>query len=251
MKHRLALVSYLNTKPFIEGLNKFFPDGELDLELLPPAECPKELANGTCDMALIPVGSLPDFADLSILKDHCIGAQGAVDSVFLFSQVPVQEVDKVILDLHSRTSNGLTRILMQHFWKRKVDFQVPDSRDFDLIQGNTAGVAIGDVAYKIKDRYNYVYDLSEEWMSYTGLPFVFAVWAYIGERWATQDLQRMVHALEWGRVHRKEAAQKWGGQFGYSPEEAERYLCESIRYRLDQPKHQALERYITELKALD
>lgn len=250
MKHRLALVSYLNTKPFIEGLDHFFSSEELDLRLLPPSDCPRELAAGNCEMALIPVGSLLDFEDLTILNDHCIGADGPVDSVYLFSKVPVSEVETVLFDCHSRTSNGLTRILMEKFWKRNVTFQMPAVRDFDLIQGTTAGVAIGDVAYKIKGHFPYVYDLSEEWENYTRLPFVFAVWAYRKDHWTVAEVDRINQALTWGREHRKEAALKWGDEFGYSPKEAERYLCESIKYKLDGPKHQALERYIRELKEL-
>ncbi len=250
MKHQLALVSYLNTKPFIEGINQYFSESELDVRLLPPAECPKELLAGNSDMALIPVGSLVDFSGLAILKDHCIGANGRVDSVYLFSRVPIHEIEEVRLDPHSRTSNGLTRILMQNYWKHKVGFVMPEGRNFELIQGSTAGVAIGDVAYKIKGEYEYVYDLSEEWKNYTQLPFVFAVWAYRPEHWPTDDLEKIKLALEWGRHHREEAARKWGKQFGYTLEGAITYLSKSIIYELDAPKHQSLERYIKELKEL-
>lgn len=250
MKHSLALVSYLNTKPYIDGLNHVFSSDELDLKLLPPSDCPKELFSGRSDMALIPVGSLLDFDNLAILKDHCIGAEGAVDSVYLFSRVPVNKVEKVLLDPHSRTSNGLTRILMHKFWSQEVVFQLPETRNFELIQETTAGVAIGDVAYRIKDQFQYVYDLSEEWQSYTQLPFVFAVWAYTEGSWTEKDLERIHLALEWGRTHRRQAAVKWGAEFGYSDKEAQIYLCDSIKYKLDAPKHKALERYIRELKEL-
>lgn len=250
MKHSLALVSYLNTKPYIDGLNHIFSPDELDLKLLPPSNCPKELFSGRSDMALIPVGSLLDFDNLTILKDHCIGAEGAVNSVYLFSRVPVAEIEKVLLDPHSRTSNGLTRILMSKYWKHEVDFQLPEARDFGLIEETTAGVAIGDVAYGIKDQFPYVFDLSEEWQFYTQLPFVFAVWAYTEGAWTDEDLERIHMALEWGRTHRKQAAMKWGAEFGYSDVEAETYLCDSIKYKLDAPKHKALERYIQELKEL-
>ncbi len=250
MRHTLVLVSYFNTKPFIEGLNHSFSEDELRKKLLPPAECSLELSSGKCNMALIPVGALLDFRGITILKDHCIGADGAVDSVYLFSQVPVYEIEQVLLDRHSRTSNGLTRILMERHWKHKVSYQKPCSRDFNLIKGKTAGVAIGDTAYRIKNQFPFVFDLSEAWKAYTQLPFVFAVWAYRKEQWSEEDVKRIDQALTWGRQHRKLAALKWGENFGYSTEEAERYLCRSIKYKLDSPKHAALERYIRELKEL-
>lgn len=250
MKHTLALVSYLNTRPFIDGLNHVFSNGEVTLNLLPPAECPTQLASGVSDMALVPVGSLIDFEGLALLKDHCIGADGAVDSVYVFSQVPIQEAEIVLLDSHSRTSNGLTRILMKSHWRHQPQFSMPEERDFSLIQGKTAGVAIGDQAYKIKDQFQYVYDLSEVWKDYTGLPFVFAVWAYRPEFWTQTELAKVHTALEWGRANRKSAAARWGKDFGYSLPEAEQYLCHSIQYELDHAKHQALERYFKELKEL-
>ncbi len=250
MKHTLALVSYFNTKPFIAGLNHVFSPDELEQRLLPPAECPTELASGNCDMALIPVGALVDFKDIAILKDHCIGADGAVDSVYLFSEVPIHEIETVLLDGHSRTSNGLTRILMQRHWKHQVNFRRPEGRDFNLIKGKTAGVAIGDAAYQIRGQFPYVFDLSEEWGKYTQLPFVFAVWAYRKDQWSQEDLSKINRALAWGTEHRKLAALKWGEEFGYNPAQAEQYLCQSIKYKLDGPKHRALERYIKELKEL-
>jgi len=245
-----ALVSYINTKPFIEGLNRFFSSEEIDIKLLPPADCAPELREQRCDIALIPVGSLVDFEGIRLMKDHCIGADGAVDSVFLFSQLPISQVEEVRLDPHSRSSNGLTRVLLKNHWKREVTFQAPRERSFDEIGGTTAGVAIGDKAYALRDQFKYVYDLSAEWKSYTGLPFAFAVWAYWPDRVEEGALEKLRDALEWGRIHGKEAARRWADEFGYTIPQAEKYLTETIRYNFDAAKHQALQRYLRELKAL-
>lgn len=251
MTFSAALVSYINTRPYIDGLRKFFSPEELVLNLLPPADCVPELLEGRCELALIPVGALLDFQDLGLMKDHCIGADGPVDSVFLFSQTPVSEIEEVVLDSHSRTSNGLTRVLMARHWKRDVPFRLPQKRSFEEIKGKTAGVVIGDKAYKIRDQFKHVYDLSAAWKEYTGLPFVFAVWAYRPESLGEETLEKVRQALEWGRRHREAAAEKWAPEFGYTPAQARRYLCESIQYALDAPKHAALHRYFSELKELD
>ena len=250
MSFSAALVSYINTRPYIEGLRKFFSPEELELKLLPPAECAPELLAGRCELALVPVGALLDFDEIGLMKDHCIGADGPVDSVFLFSQVPIEEVNDVLLDLHSRTSNGLARILMRNHWNNPAPFRAPASRSYEEITGQTAGVVIGDKAYKIRDQFQHVYDLSACWKDYTGLPFVFAVWAYQRSLEQKGVLGTIREALEWGRNHKREAAGKWASEFGYTATQAEKYLCESIHYSLDAPKHAALQRYFSELKAL-
>lgn len=250
MKGSVALVSYINTRPFIDGLNHHFAPGELDLLMLPPAECARALADGRCQMALIPVGALTDFQGLALLPDHCIGADGPVNSVFLFSEVPVEQVEKVWLDRHSRTSNGLTRLLMRDWWGVNPEFAMPETRHFDLIRGTAAGVAIGDEAYKLREQYPYVYDLSGEWKQATGLPFVFAVWAYRPEAWSDGWLNRIEEGLAWGQAHRESAAVNWAEHFGYTLEAATEYLTRSISYQMDAPKHQALRRYFEGILSL-
>lgn len=250
MKPSLALVSYINTRPFIDGLNHEFSQGELDLHLLPPAECATALADGRAQMALLPVGSLQDFQGLKLLNDYCIGADGPVNSVFMFSEVPVEQIEHVWLDRHSRTSNGLTRLLMKDWWRREVTFELPETRPFDLIKGTSAGVAIGDQAYRLRNKYPFVYDLSGEWKQATGLPFVFAVWAYRPGEWSDTTLNRIEQALAWGHSHRKQAAANWAEHFGYSLEAAEQYLTQSISFEMDAAKHEALRRYFQGLKAL-
>lgn len=251
MRLRAALVSYLNTKPFIEGFERFFSAEELEIRLLPPSACAPELLSKQVDFALIPVGSLVDFSGLHLMKDHCIGAEGKVDSVFLFSEVDIKEIEQVRLDPHSRSSNGLTRVLMANYWKRSVDFIQTPERDFSAIKGTTAGVAIGDRAYALRDQYPKVWDLSETWRAYTGLPFAFAVWAYWPERIEAPQLEKIRAALEWGRTQGKLAAHHWASEFGYTIPQAEKYLTETIRFPFDHNKHLALQRYFRELKALD
>jgi chorismate dehydratase len=247
---RIALVSYMNTRPFMDGLEHFFSPEELSLELLPPAQCATALADGTCAMALTPVGSLTDFEGVTLLKDYCIGAEGAVDSVFLFSQVPVEQTTRLVLDPHSRSSNALARVLYKELWKRDPEILAPADRGGEHVQGTTAAVLIGDLAYAQRGNYPYVYDLAGEWKRLTGLPFVFAVWVYRQDLIDPALLERIREALAWGHAHRADTALKWAHHYGYTPEAATQYLCHSIRYEMDAPKHVALERYFDSLMAL-
>jgi chorismate dehydratase len=240
---RVALVSYFNTRPFTDGLQRWFGEDELTLTEVPPSECAAQLKAGLCDMALMPVGALSDFEGVSIMKDHCLGADGKVDSVFLFSHVPVMEATTLVLDPHSRSSNGLAAVLMKEYWEREIPVVQPSGERFSQIKGTVCGVAIGDKAFAEKENYPYVYDLAEIWKRYSGLPFVFAVWAYRPEALNDGMLERVRIALEWGRVNRQKSAVKWAANYGYETEDAVNYLMNSISYEFDSAKHEAMKKY--------
>src|ERR1044072_4457664 len=75
------------------------------------------LAEGTIDVGLVPVTVIPNLAEWHIVADYCIGADGDVASVCLFSEVPIEKVEKVLLDYQSWTSVSLCKILLKQFWK--------------------------------------------------------------------------------------------------------------------------------------
>jgi chorismate dehydratase len=247
---RIALVSYMNTRPYMDGLTQHFQAHELALDLLPPAECATALASGRCAMALTPVGAIVDFQGVAVLNDYCIGAEGAVDSVFLFSQVPIAQTTHLVLDPHSRSSNGLARILYRELWGKTPVLVQPHGRAGAQVRGTTAAVLIGDQAYAERHNYPYVYDLAAEWKRLTGLPFVFAAWVYRPELIERALLDRILIALEAGIAQRRGTAVRWAAHYGYTEEAAVHYLCHSIQYTLDATKHTALERYFASLIAL-
>ena len=240
---RIALVSYFNTRPFIDGLNHWFGQDELLLKEVPPSVCADELRQGACDIALLPVGALTDFEGISVMKDHCIGADGRVDSVFLFSQVPIGEATAMVLDPHSRSSNGLATVLLREYWQRDIPQLQPMGDRFSQITGTVCGVGIGDKAFALRETFPYVYDLAEVWKRFTGLPFVFAVWAYRAGAVSDGQLDRLRMALEWGRVHRQKSAQRWGSTYGYLGVDAEHYIMNCISYEFDSAKHEAMKKY--------
>jgi len=105
----------------------------------------------------------------------CIGAEGAVKTVVLASETPLEAVSKIYLDNHSRTSVALAKILAKHFWKISPEW-IHFSGDISLYPRaeNSAAVVIGDKAFGMQAP--YIYDLAVEWRKFTGLPFVFACW---------------------------------------------------------------------------
>lgn len=250
---RLCAVSYLNTKPFLEGLNNYFSANELDVQTMIPSDCATAFVNGNVDVGLIPVGSLLDLKEVHLSDRFCIGASGKVDSVFLFSNQPISEINTVYLDHHSRSSNGLTKILFRHHWNKAIHYLQEDNY-FQMIDGNRAGVIIGDRAIVMKDKYRYCYDLAYEWLKWTGLPFAFAVWVYdpisVNHSW----INRLEVAFEWGVNRIPEVANKWANEFMMTTERAENYLSESIDYHFDTAKRKALTlylRYLAEIEGIN
>jgi chorismate dehydratase len=176
-KIRIGAVSYLNTKPLLYGLENGPIKDDIELILDYPANLVNLLSNDEIDIGLIPVGALPGLGDYHIVSDYCIGTEGEVASVAVFSEVPMDQIETVILDYQSRTSVMLCKILFEHHWKKSVQFiHASDETYINQIKGNVAGLVIGDRALKIRSKFNFIYDLGMGWKEMTGLPFVFAIW---------------------------------------------------------------------------
>jgi len=192
---------------------------------------------------LLPVGSLLGHEQVDLIDGYCIGADGKVDSVFLFSNQPIDTIDTVYLDSHSRTSNGLARILMHKYWNRDAAF-IHQADYLPLIDGNRAGVVIGDKAVPLRDRFRYVYDLAHEWKSWSGLPFAFAVWAYKSQQVSQAEIQSLKAAFNWGLQHISNSANRWAATFDLTNEKALWYMQHCIDYRFDERKQEAVRLYL-------
>ncbi len=176
-KIRIGAVSYLNTKPLIYGLEQAPIRDEIELVVDYPAHIAAMLGDGRIDIGLVPVAIIPELPESHIVTDYCIGCDGAVDSVAIFSEVPMDEIRTVLLDYQSRTSVMLARLLLRDFWKKDVVFADTMGEEFrHQIRGDVAGVVIGDRALRQKKESKYMYDLGQAWKDHTGLPFVFAAW---------------------------------------------------------------------------
>lgn len=244
-KLKVVAVSYLNTKPLLYGLFKSGLDQEIDLELHMPSECAARLKAGEADIGLVPVAVIPEIPDAKIISDYCIGADGKVETVCLYSEVPLEEVREVLLDYHSRTSVQLVRILLRDHWKLSPAL-VAGTPGFEAaIGGTTAGLVIGDRTIGLDRRYPYVYDLAEAWKSHTGLPFVFAAWVSRREVDA-QFLNQFNAALAEGLEYLPQLIYLLP-----SPDslfDLEHYFTNCISYILDEPKREALRMFLEHLK---
>ena len=167
----------MNTKPLLYGIKR-------SAELMEQTEIIEEypsiiagmLVDGSIDVGLVPVAIIPKLKEWHIISDYCIGAEGDVASVCLFSEVPIEEIQTILLDYQSRTSVNLCKVLLKHYWKKDVVLEDAKADFRDHISGTTAGVVIGDRALEQRKTSPYIYDLAGTWKLMTGLPFVFAAW---------------------------------------------------------------------------
>lgn len=173
---RIGAVSYLNTRPLLLGLEQSDLMDQIELVKAYPAKIAQDLIDGKIDMGLVPVAITPLLPSPHFVSNYCIGAEAEVASVCIFSEVPMDQIEKVYLDYQSRTSVQLARILLKLYWEKDVEFIEAKEGYIDLIGGTTAGVIIGDRALAAQSTFSYIYDLATAWIKYTGYPFVFATW---------------------------------------------------------------------------
>ncbi len=124
----------------------------------------------------MPVAIIPEIANPKLISNYCIGCEEEVYSVCVFSDCPIEEVTTIYLDFHSRTSAKLTEFLLAKHWKIQPEIIRAKPGFIDQIKGKTAGLIIGDRAIERYDKFQFRYDLGEEWFQATGKPFVFATW---------------------------------------------------------------------------
>ena len=244
-KVRLSAVNYINTKPFIYGLIQAGMEDELEMHKDIPAVCADKLMNDEVDLALIPVAALTNMKQHYIVSDYCIGCDGEVKTVCLYTNNPIEEVNRIYLDTHSRTSVALTKILVHEYWKKKDMVYHPIYEiEKAIVDEDSAILAIGDKTIGMDSKYRFTYDLGVAWKDMTGLPFVFAVWA-ANKKLAPAFLNRFNTALAEGLSHIKELL------FILPEQEADfdlkKYFEESISYTLDEKKKEALTLFLSKI----
>jgi chorismate dehydratase len=242
-KIRVGAVSYLNTKPLLYGIERAAISSEIELIIDYPANIATMLLNDQIDMGLVPVAIIPLMNEAHINGDYCIASNGNVASVCLFSETPIERVERVLLDYQSRTSVQLARILMKEYWRISPEL-VDAGRDFrQHIKGTTAGVVIGDRALEQRRISPFVYDLAEAWKGFTGLPFVFAAWIS-NKRLDPGFIKAFDEANRQGILHIDDVV----AENPYPVFDLHDYFTKHLDYRLDALKRKGLERFLSYLE---
>lgn len=245
---KISMVSYLNSKPFILGMELANLLDNIELHLEIPSRTAKKLIENKVDVALVPVAVLPQLQGVDIITDYCIGADGFVDSVFLFSQVPIHKLSKIHLDAHSRTSANLLKVLLNKHWKHNVQYIENTEIHHSLIKDDIGCLIIGDKSIPLRNQFTYQYDLAHEWKQYTKLPFVFAVW--VAKQGTNKSkIKELNKALSLGINHIEKVIPLYNNL--YPKFDLTHYLTQNISYSLDAKKKKAIDLFLNELEQIN
>lgn len=253
---RVGVVSYLNTLPLIDGLDRL---GSLRLEAGVPSSLLQRLLSGEADLSLV---SIFDYqrspVPLRIVPVGMLGCRGRTMTVRLYSRVPAAEVREVHADTDSHTSVRLLQVLMRLRHGREVQLLPYDARESTsegrLVRDPEAMLLIGDkVVTAAPDHrlYPYQLDLGEAWLESTGRPFVFAAWmcrsdldeealGRVRSAAAVLDRQRRHNALRIPQIVHRAAIPR-----GWPRLDAEIYLGELLRYEFGSAEAEAAEHFFT------
>jgi chorismate dehydratase len=236
MPVRVSVIPYLNTVPFLYGLENHPISKEIELDFSVPSASAEKLMNGSVDVGIIPVAAIPEIENAQIISDYCIGAEGKVASVLLCSGEPLNKIKSINLDTDSRTSVLLARILAKKLWNIAPEY-VSYKYGSEPLDFDKSYVLIGDKAMLNSEKFDYVYDLAEEWIKLTNKPFVFACWV------TTKNLDenfksRFNEALKLGVENIEQALHKYTSEFSYAL--SYEYLKNNISYNLNADKREGL-----------
>jgi len=209
-----------------------------------PAKIAQLLIEDKVDIGLIPVAATLKLPTWFLQTDYCIGCDGPVASVCIFSDVPLEQIEYVLLDYQSRTSVNLAKILLCEYWQKEVTFIDATGEDYrSQIKGTTAGLVIGDRALEQRLHSKFIYDLGEAWKDYTGLPFVFAAWISNKEL-PSAFLSEFNSALGDGFNHLEKII-KDASFFTY---DLKAYFTKNISYDFDRKKSRAFGLFLSKVQ---
>jgi chorismate dehydratase len=242
LKVKVSIVSYSNTLPFLYGLKHSPIINDMELSLDIPSKSAEKLLTNQVDIGLVPVAILPELPEYHILTDYCIGANQKVNSVILVSDVPLEEMEEILLDYQSKSSINLVQVLAKNYWKISPKF-TPATVGFEnQVGGKTAAVIIGDRTFNLSKPYQYIYDLAEEWYKFTGLPFAFACWV-ANKPIAPEFVEKLNQALAFGVDHIQESIELSNNN-GITFDQLQNYLTNDISYELDDDKRKSIQLFL-------
>ena len=234
---RLGRIGYVNCYPVYGAMDRGVVAPPATLVTGTPAELNDRLADGRLDVSVISAVAYAQRAEAyELLPDLAISSDGPVRSVLLFSRRPPEELEgaRVLVSTASRTSVRLLELLARERWGVAFTAESAPAERADLARlaavPHDAVLVIGDGALLLTAarRYPYVIDLGEAWKAWTGLPFVFAVWAARREvdRRAVRDVHRaLLASRKWGLLHLDDLAAEAAAATGVDQAGCREYLA--------------------------
>lgn len=275
-KLRISIVQYLNTAPLVWGFTNGPLAGKYELSFTVPSQCAEALRSGAADIAIIPAIEYQRIPGLVVLPDLAIASQNRVRSLLIISKKPIEQVRSIALDRSSRSTQALTRILAEEYWKIYPEFfeTEPDLRV--MLEKADAAMLIGDPALRISIAIEkkstvspqgravcqaatlgitgaeifHVYDVVGEWQRFSSLPAVMAVWAARPEVITPEVLADFAASRHFGLTQIPSICLESARELGLPQPALESYLRQNIDFSLGEENRRGLERYFHEAARL-
>ena len=245
---RVGIVDYLNSRPLAWAFRSDSTSGArgpaFEPVYLPPVGVAAGLAGGELDIGLIPSIELLRIEGLRVIPGLCVAATQEVRSVLLVRKGPVETISSVALDENSRTSVALVKILLGQRYGLSPEYRQAPPRIDAMLETADAALVIGDPALKVDRSSHHVSDLAAEWRIWTGLPFVFAVWAVApGVEFEDGLIDYFSESLACAENDMAELVGEAAAELDLPREELRSYLTENLSYRLGEPELAGLREY--------
>ncbi len=235
---RISASSYSNTAPLIWSFLYGSNHGKVEIILdNAPARSAQLLSDRHVDAALVPVIAYQFIDDVLLIPNVCVGAKQQVKSVCIVSKCELEKVRSVALDISSRTSVALTKIIFREFIGSEPLWHDAAPDLAKMLADADAAVLIGDPALMLPAEYTLPdgvvvrkHDLAELWRRYTGFGFIFAVWMTRLENYTVD----FAAARDEGVAHLDDIISNYQSHITLPREQMRQYLSESISYKPDE-----------------
>jgi len=238
---RLSASSYSNTAPliwsFLYGQNR----GKYEIILdTAPARSAQLLSENRVDVALVPVIAFQQIEGAKLIPQVCVGSKEKVRSVCLVAKDSnLRSAKKVALDISSKTSIVLTKIIFREFFGFEPHWEISEPKLDKMLQNSDCALIIGDPALTIDETKFVKFDLVQIWRKFTGLGFIFAMWMTKHE---TCEIDFVAVCNE-GLAHLDEIISNYIAEIPLPPEDFRNYLSKNIIYFPDHSMQEGLKLY--------
>lgn len=251
---RVGRIRYINCYPVYGAIERGIVPLAGELVDGVPTQLNRLMAAGEIDVSVVSaVEYARDAHQFLLLPELGITSDGPVRSVMLFSKRAAKDLGgrRVVVSRSSMTSVALLELLFEHVWKCRPEFVPGDAELGDIArfseEEHDARLVIGDAALKLFDaanrgglwaeRYPFIEDLGAAWKSWTGLPFVFAVW--VAQRRTPVHASLSAHASliasrDWGLQHLDQLSAQAALSSGVPLATCREYFA-GLDYRLSYP----------------
>lgn len=199
----VAVFTSLASSPLIYGLEKESAAYRLIKDT--PLSCTKRLKEGEVHLALIPsIDYAQGKGSWLVVPDLCISYKGTARTACLFFNKDIHDFSTIAIDKTARSEEILLRILLNERYQNNPEYIYMDA-DLDLMLAKAdAALITGDAALYWQQNNLHFIDLGEEWLDFSGLPFVSSFWCGHELMMNLYDVERVQASFAFGE-ERKQA----------------------------------------------